>query len=314
MNSSYHKQLQRLKPTLGLELQANNLKQMGIVFKMYANESGGAFPTNEPWLRFNTINAGSIYPEYLTDPSVLVCPSSVIMDKETLQKTLDLIRQGDPNGELNIDVDGGPNIQGPFVGDQAMINRETSRFLGAAYCYGYWPYVTINNDNYYAMVLGWKAYRDLKNGPPADYSENLNLVDLLGASAIGQIDNSSRIVAALPNEQDRPRLYGNAGGTTLYRMREGIERFLITDINNPAGSAQAQSTIPVMMDSLATVDLSDSTPSERNYRFNHIPGGCNVLYMDGHVEFIKFTGGSAGRYPVNIYVATRRFAGNIKLY
>ena len=22
--------------------------------------------------------------------------------------------------------------------------------------------------------------------------------------------------------------------------------------------------------------------------FNHIPGGCNVLYMDGHVEFAKF--------------------------
>ena len=22
--------------------------------------------------------------------------------------------------------------------------------------------------------------------------------------------------------------------------------------------------------------------------FNHIPGGCNVLYMDGHVEFLKY--------------------------
>ena len=22
--------------------------------------------------------------------------------------------------------------------------------------------------------------------------------------------------------------------------------------------------------------------------FNHVPGGCNVLYLDGHVEFIKF--------------------------
>ena len=21
--------------------------------------------------------------------------------------------------------------------------------------------------------------------------------------------------------------------------------------------------------------------------FNHIPGGCNVLFMDGHVEFVK---------------------------
>jgi prepilin-type processing-associated H-X9-DG protein len=23
---------------------------------------------------------------------------------------------------------------------------------------------------------------------------------------------------------------------------------------------------------------------------NHIPGGCNVLYMDGHVEFVRYPG------------------------
>jgi prepilin-type processing-associated H-X9-DG protein len=22
--------------------------------------------------------------------------------------------------------------------------------------------------------------------------------------------------------------------------------------------------------------------------FNHLPGGCNILYMDGHVEFAKY--------------------------
>ena len=33
----------------------------------------------------------------------------------------------------------------------------------------------------------------------------------------------------------------NSDGVTLYRLREGIERFFITDINNPAGSAMAQS-------------------------------------------------------------------------
>jgi prepilin-type processing-associated H-X9-DG protein len=26
--------------------------------------------------------------------------------------------------------------------------------------------------------------------------------------------------------------------------------------------------------------------------FNHIPGGSNVLYMDGHVEFQRFAGHS----------------------
>ena len=28
--------------------------------------------------------------------------------------------------------------------------------------------------------------------------------------------------------------------------------------------------------------------SSRTGEFNHVPGGGNVLYMDGHVEFLKF--------------------------
>ncbi|MFP4172941.1 MAG: H-X9-DG-CTERM domain-containing protein [Candidatus Hydrogenedentota bacterium] len=28
--------------------------------------------------------------------------------------------------------------------------------------------------------------------------------------------------------------------------------------------------------------------------FNHIPGGSNVLFMDGHVEFVRFQ----GNYPI----------------
>ena len=67
---------------------------------------------------------------------------------------------------------------------------------------------------------------------------------------------------------------------TVYRMREGIERFFITDINNPGASSQAQSEIYVFWD-IASSDASN---------FNHIPGGSNVLYMDGHVEFVRFPG------------------------
>ena len=29
--------------------------------------------------------------------------------------------------------------------------------------------------------------------------------------------------------------------------------------------------------------------STRVDTFNHVPGGSNVLYMDGHVEFLKWT-------------------------
>ncbi|MCL4693147.1 MAG: hypothetical protein KJ060_11635, partial [Candidatus Hydrogenedentes bacterium] len=65
----------------------------------------------------------------------------------------------------------------------------------------------------------------------------------------------------------------------------------ITDINNPAGSTSAQSSIFVMFDTLAT-DTS---------KMNHVPGGSNVLFMDGHVEFHKYTANGSG--PVNEPVA-----------
>lgn len=90
---------------------------------------------------------------------------------------------------------------------------------------------------------------------------------------------------------------GNGGGDTVYRLREGIERFLITDINNPAASTSAQSEIFVMLDTVCI------KPSD----FNHVPGGSNVLYMDGHVEFIKYPGPA----PVNMGVAILTYANSM---
>ncbi|MBI5091768.1 MAG: hypothetical protein HZB26_04905 [Candidatus Hydrogenedentes bacterium] len=71
---------------------------------------------------------------------------------------------------------------------------------------------------------------------------------------------------------------------TLYRLREGIERFLITDINIPAGSAKAQSAIPIMWDTVGT-DNGAPVPDQ----YNHLPMSANVLFFDGHVEL--------GHYP-----------------
>jgi len=82
---------------------------------------------------------------------------------------------------------------------------------------------------------------------------------------------------------------GNGGADTIYRLREGIERFLISDINNPAASSMAQSEVWVMGDFCVA----------RAAYFNHVPGGCNILYMDGHVEFIRYPGDQ----PVNRSVA-----------
>jgi prepilin-type N-terminal cleavage/methylation domain-containing protein len=61
----------------------NNLKQMGIVFKMYAGENRGKFPQMKVFNCFGEILPGAtifapeaVYPEYLNDFEVLVCPSA----------------------------------------------------------------------------------------------------------------------------------------------------------------------------------------------------------------------------------------------
>lgn len=63
----------------------------------------------------------------------------------------------------------------------------------------------------------------------------------------------------------------------LYQLREGIERFLISDDPSPGASAWAQSKIPVLIERLG----------------NHDPPGGNVLYLDHHIEFIPY-----GEWPM----------------
>lgn len=62
----------------------NNLKQMGLVLRMFANESKGErFPPVSPILDNWIVDLNAIYPEYLTDLSVLMCPSSPFATPDT---------------------------------------------------------------------------------------------------------------------------------------------------------------------------------------------------------------------------------------
>jgi prepilin-type processing-associated H-X9-DG protein len=93
---------------------------------------------------------------------------------------------------------------------------------------------------------------------------------------------------------------------TYHRTREGVERFFITDINNPGSGAQGQSTIAVMWDAWgATSNEYEELGVKGERRFNHIPGGANALYMDGHVEFTRYNEG---------YPCTTNFEGEYNDY
>jgi prepilin-type N-terminal cleavage/methylation domain-containing protein/prepilin-type processing-associated H-X9-DG protein len=231
----------------------NNLKQMGLVFKMYSNESKGElWPDDKKYNNDCNRKGGvdgyfdgvSVYPEYLSDVNVQVCPS----DAEYAEDVNSFYENDDPaEGQVNpcrftsrsyiywawylsddIIMQDQSQINNPGINVQDIANYLNPAFLGAV--------VTLQAN----ITTEW-----LNNGDGSIFREDIDL----------------------------------GGGQTAWRIREGIERFLITDINNPAASAQAQSEVWVMMD-----DTNGGNPT----LMNHIPGGGNVLYMDGHVDFIRY--------------------------
>ncbi|MCP4644192.1 MAG: hypothetical protein GY851_27365 [bacterium] len=78
----------------------------------------------------------------------------------------------------------------------------------------------------------------------------------------------------------------------MYRLREGIERFFITDIGNPAATATADADIVVLHEKVDPPVARGIASAKAG--FDHRPVGGNVLYMDGHVEFIEYP----GKWPI----------------
>jgi general secretion pathway protein E len=113
--------------------------------------------------------------------------------------------------------------------------------------------------------------------------------------------------AALTGHLVFSTLHTNDAASAVSRLHDlGIERFLISDINNPAATARAQSEIAVMWDSClggnSSCDYGDFSccgQIDAN-EFNHIPGGANILFMDGHVEFARYPSDvSSPTWPVS---------------
>lgn len=92
--------------------------------------------------------------------------------------------------------------------------------------------------------------------------------------------------------------YPNSTGAVKFlHLKEGIERFMITDINNAGASAKAQSSIAVQWDTIRLGNGSNFTPGQSAIApndFCHVPGGANILFMDGHVEFSKYPSTNGG--------------------
>jgi len=274
----------------------NNLKQISLMMKMYANECKGEkwprcqglqiyFQNNIPVTPGCMIRTDpnfcpyspSIYPEYCTDWNVWICPSNPDASQGPGlgpgDGLFEIIPPGCPFAGQNPDMDecyiyfGWVIDQGNGGGCPDYPNTTPSPAAAPV------PDVPLDNQLYDLLVVWLFMNGAMDQGVPSD-----------AQYTIAHLDGDAAAQADLH--------HGNGGSDTIYRLREGIERFLITDINNPAASASAQSEIAVLWDS-----INSSMGNATSQSFNHVPGGCNVLYMDGHVEFHRYE--RCGKFPVN---------------
>jgi prepilin-type N-terminal cleavage/methylation domain-containing protein/prepilin-type processing-associated H-X9-DG protein len=242
----------------------NNLKQMGIIFKMYANESEG-----EKYPRRKTFNCDGVtlsdtmifdgtqvMPEYLTDAGLMMCPSWA--KHATSVERYDAASTGNKDGRV-----------------------DPCEFLKEPYNYTGW--LLMEDINLLGPLVGTVGSDVGGRFSEAEFDASSPWGELARANVTSggaQSDADFTVSAAYAGTQ-------SGGGNTMLRLREGIERFLITDINNAGGSARAQTDVAIMWDHVTTNTID----------FNHIPGGANVLYMDGHVEFRRYP---ADEFPVSV--------------
>ena len=225
----------------------NNLRQLAMVLSLYANENAGKYPRAGP--AFLTVDGQTLFPEYLSDVRVLGCPSDPGFHPEQTFRlsTVTAWHAGHQIGDAHPDC----------IDDSS---------------YGYSGYMVINDSN---AVAGLRA------------ADSLNLVLPLYN---GELGASGRPINAYRDNDINLASFGytgsgNADGDTLFRLRWGIGRMLISDTNTAQiGAIQTRmhigrgGGIPVMWDQIST-NISE---------FSHAPSGQNIAYLDGHVEFRRY--------------------------
>jgi prepilin-type processing-associated H-X9-DG protein len=267
----------------------NNLKQWGQIFKMYASEArGGLYPP----LQFETVRGGffqgdvmlaygplvsAVYPEYLTDPTIIYCPSDPTDRPEAIK-----------------DMDGNWALMGYWINSRGQVWTKPATVLRPI---SHKQGVLAVDDSY--LYVGWFLDQIRKEDPSGTVAASVpSLVPLITMARLNVDVNKVLPLQALHGirvlvEQavqgktageirdmdlvvGQP--YGSGGSDRIYRLREGIERQLAQDLAGSGRSAPSQSTIWIMLDRISQVPK----------KFNHVVGGSNVLFMDGHVEFRKY--------------------------
>ena len=298
---------------------ANNLKQFGVIFKMYSNESKGAFPTKNTYQWGHLIlpqglNSEQLYPDYWTDPAILICPSDAGGGQFDTQHWWP--------GYANlpgIDASEVPDVV-KSISDHGNAGLTSTAkavrhvLLSHPFSYVYCPYAVRTTSQWLDVVFGLQgsynlwgygdAYYDLDFWQPAISDVGgPNWINVRHIRGIFQSDLTQTQLVNHPQSWGWMDDDGSPLPSSYHLLKEGVERFFITDINNPAAGSMAQSELFIMWDAWGVQSYSADNWGESlgTAVFNHVPGGCNILFMDGHVEFAKY---GTEQDPINSPEAT----------
>lgn len=252
----------------------NNLRQWGQILHMYGSEAKGELL---PPIQFEIVgvdisnialmpNMHSVFPDYIHDLSLFICPGNAMVTRHS--------------------------------GSDDFLKTLSNSVNFSDTCYTYVGYILdkcddkydcisiqeILNEVYQMLGIRFAVMNSLANIPKQFYYLCQNIgaktayylffaPTLIGTWSQKIVDENIN----LPHSD----FFGNGETNTIYRHRLGGERFLHENGRGPGD-------IWVMFDNIS---------SDRRF-FNHMPTGGNVLFLDGHVEFVRY--GERAPYGKNL--------------
>ena len=238
----------------------NNLRQIGMAFRMFADESRNHYlpPRHVPYHRFegdaapcwSSFDGLFVYPEYLNDLMITKCPS----DPEGLSRYPD--SRSHIMTARSFWLDSALDL--PFPDSLQFAHTPDLSYV-------YWGYLV----------------------PPSAVATREDSYHV--GEALDCIDGSPPLLNATTRFDDLEIVLPSTGDyVVLPRLRYGVERSFFVTIDSVPSVAGA-SDVPVLWDTWRT---DNGRPMYGN--LNHVPGP-NVLFMDGHVEFCRYPQPDGGR-------------------
>ncbi|MBN2310211.1 MAG: hypothetical protein JXR94_14650 [Candidatus Hydrogenedentes bacterium] len=237
-----------------------NLKELGQALRLYAKESGGGKYPPTKYLRGDTCE----------------------------KRTMDFFFQPDllyPAYFTNIWLCVCPSDEESMqevAGGRWSPDDDYSK--GIAPC-------LIDTSSYAYLAWATSPAHFIKEGADPNGPDPFSAIDDAALAVVTQLAEK---VKKLPLAEARDFLdedvpYPPPDKRALHRLADGVEKHFADDPNDPKALEKARGDIPVMFD-LFSVDAT---------KFNHAPGGANVLFLDGNVEFVRYP----GKWPVTKVIA-----------